>query len=408
MHRTKRPIPLRILSRANDIVRVVAFLAFEYLLPKQSRSWCFCTWNTPYPHTLDNPRGVFEAVKSDPSIKKIILLKPYHTTAGFPIEGTNVSFVNVETLRGAYLLARSKVIIMGYSLRGLCSFGLHVTHRHDIIQVWHGIPLKRIGKLFPSERFWDSETLLYAATVCSAPQDRDFMSAAFSPIPHVWLTGLPRNDLILKPERELPRDYQDTLSQLRKYIAGRKFILYAPTWRDHNSGIYPFSESQLAALKALLARRNASIGIRAHANRRPDENPPDFGDDIFFVNEIPDANILLRLADVLVTDYSSIYIDFLLTGRPILNFTYDLESYVKERGFLYNLAEALPSTPIRTFEELLASLETALDGQPANAAQYAHARALFHSHGGSSSADVADRIRELSEAPFTHQARHAV
>ena len=406
--RSRRNLLTRALSRANDIARLIAFLIFEYLLPKRNRSWCFCTWNIPYPHTIDNPRGVFESVKADPTLVKIILLKSHHTPDESLREGTNVFFVNVESLRGAYLLARSRVIILGYSLGGLCTFGRHVTNRHNIIQLWHGIPLKRIGKLFPGEHFWDSECLKYAATICSAPEDQNFMTTAFSPTPNVWLTGLPRNDLILAPIRDLPNDYRQQLAQIRNRIAGRRLILYAPTWRDNNNGIYPFSESQLDALKTFLTAHNAVIAIRAHANRRPNEAPDlnDFGSNIFFLNDIPDVNLLLRITDVLITDYSSIYIDFLLTGRPILNFAYDLDTYANERGFLYPLTEAMPNKPFRTFDELLVRLDAALHREQLNLVQYRTVRSLFHGHTGSSSAAVAARINELNETPLSHHPQH--
>lgn len=396
MQRPKRPILVRALSRANDLFRLLAFWVFERLLPKRSDFWCFCTWSTPYPHTIDNPRGIFEAIKADPAITKIVLLKPQHTRARLPLDGVNVSFVQVESLQGAYLLARSKVLFLGYSLNSVCSFGRRITRRHVIIQLWHGIPLKRIAKLFPAERLWDAETPKYAATVCSAPQDRIFMAAAFSPTPNVWLTGLPRNDLILKPESQLPQDYREQLAHLRRRIGGRKLILYAPTWRDNDSGIYPFSDSQFHTLKALLAKHQAVIGIRAHSNRRPQSDPDhqELDETLFFVNDIPDANLLLRVADILITDYSSIYIDFLLTGRPILNFTYDLDTYVHERGFLYELMEATPDAPFRTFEELMARLEAALEGRRANSAQYSKATSLFHSHTGSPSATVMALVKE--------------
>ncbi len=386
------------LAHVGSAIRLFAFMLFEYLLPKRSNIWCFCTWNNAYPHTIDNPRGLFEEVKNDSAIRKIILLKTYREVDPSVSAGVNATFVNVESIKGAYLLARSKIVVLGYGLTGLCSYGRYVTRRHKIVQLWHGIPLKRIGKLFPGEHFWNDETGKYAATICSAPQDQDIMAAAFAPTPNVWATGLPRNDLILKPEFDLPLDYREQLKELRNRLAGRRFILYAPTWRDKNSGIYPFSERELAVLRDFLISRNAAMGIRAHANRRPRDNPlvHERQQPIFFVNEFPDVNVILRMADVLITDYSSIFIDFLLTGRPILNFTYDIDSYVEERGFLYPLEDAMPDKPFRTFDEMLARVEVALNGGETNVAQYKKATALFHNHPDQSSKRVMQLVKELA------------
>ena len=385
-------------DRLHDAVLLTAFVVFERVLPKRATAWCFCTWHNAYPHTIDNPRGVFEEVKNDPALVKTVLLKsPLGPDPGMR-DGKNVRFVNVESLRGAYEMARSKVIILGYGLSGISSYARHLTRRHKLIQLWHGIPLKRIGKLFPGEDFWDAETLKYAATVCSSEQDQELMGAAFAPVPHVWLTGLPRNDLIMKREGDLPLDYQGQLSALRKQIAGRKFILYAPTWRNEDSGIYPFSNDEWSSLECYLRAHDATMGIRAHANRRRIGDSQDGPEDsaIFYVNSYPDANLVLRLADILVTDYSSIYIDFLLTGRPILNFTYDLDSYVGERGFLYTLDEAMPDRPFRTFDELQRRLDAVFSGQELNLTQYEKAKRLFHGHSGEASKEVAERIRKLA------------
>jgi CDP-glycerol glycerophosphotransferase len=396
-----KPTPSRLrraISRLGDVLRLITFLLLERLLPKNPNSWCFCTWDGPYPHTIDNPRGVFEEAKVDPSLIKIILLKPSHHVDESLLEGVNVFFVKIESIRGVYLLARSKIIILGYSLASLCSYGNHITTRHKIIQLWHGIPLKRIGKLFPGEQFWDTETSKYAATICSAPLDQIFMTDAFSPTPNVWITGLPRNDLISKPELRLPIDYQNLLVLLRKRISGRKFILYAPTWRESNSGLYPFSEQELDILNNFLRQENAVMGIRAHANRRPSDDLR--GDElyrtIFFINEFPDVNAILRIVDVLITDYSSIYIDFLLTGRPILNFTYDIDSYVNERGFLYELDDAMPNTPFRTFDEFLIRIDAALNGRELNLLKYKKVTSLFHSHTNHSSIEVLNHIKRQS------------
>ena len=388
----------RVRDRLSEAALRTSFLVFEHFLPKRANAWCFCTWNNAYPHTIDNPRGVFEEIKNDGMIIKVILLKT-PLCAGFNVtEGQNVRFVNVESIRGAYEIARSKVIILGYGLSGISSYGRYVTGRHQVIQLWHGIPLKRIGKLFPGEEFWDAETRKYAATVCSADRDRELMAAAFAPVPRVWLTGLPRNDLIVKRESVLPPDYRDQLAALRKLIAGKKFILYAPTWRNDDSGIYPFSKAEWATLERYLREHGATMGIRAHANRRriDDLQAGAHESTIFYVNSYSDVNLVLRLTDILVTDYSSIYIDFLLTGRPIANFTYDLDDYVGERGFLYALEDAMPDRPFRTFDELLARLDAVFAGRALDPSQYEKAKRLFHGHSGEPSKGVVERIKALS------------
>ena len=372
------------------------FIFLEIVLPKNKNYWCFCTWQS-YPHTLDNPRAVFEVVKSDPEICKIILRKD---NSGLNhSDGLNVKFVDAESIRGVYFTARSRVILLGYSLGGLSSYSNLITRRHCIIQLWHGIPLKKIGMLFPEEKFWPRETGKYSATVCSSSQDKEFMTRAFSPIPEdrVWQTGLPRNDTILKDERLLPDDYLAALREYRARIDGRKLVLYAPTWRIDSSNIYVFSDKELAQLDEVLESNNAVFAVRGHSNVRShqlmDGESGSFR--IIDANAIADVNILLRLADVLITDYSSIYIDYLITGRPILHFTYDLESYYKERGFLYDIDTAFASKEFLRFEDLIEKLDKALKGEGVDKEQYRRARELFHDHGDQSSAIVVGEIKRI-------------
>ena len=182
-------------------------------MPAHGQTWCFASWSRHW-HTLDNPRAVFERVKHDPRIRKVVLNRGEVPPARR--DGSNVHFVDVESLRGMYWVARAGVLVLGYSLFAMSSYGRWVTRKHQLIQVWHGIPLKRIGHLFPGEGWWQEETPLYAATVASSERDRELMQQAFHPLPleRVWLTGLPRNDFILGPEDQLPPDYAGMLQAL--------------------------------------------------------------------------------------------------------------------------------------------------------------------------------------------------
>lgn len=387
----------KIASHLRHILVQGAFVVFDSVLPVREDFWCFCTWQRS-PHTLDNPRAVFEEVKDDPSIRKIVLQKDSETPPAR--EGANVHFVPAESFAGAYYLARSGVVLIGYALFAVSSYSHRLDGgRHAIIQLWHGIPLKRIGHLFPGEDFWSRETHRYAATVCSSERDREIMASAFSPIPpeRVWLTGLPRNSLLLGEESRLPADYREHLGSLDRQLDGRRLVLYAPTWRDDPESLYVFSLQEEAELEALLADHDAVLGIRGHSNVRSHEaySRRDRSGSIISVNDVPDVSVVLRRTDVLITDYSSIYIDFLLTERPIVHFAYDLDDYREERGFLYEPEEAFAGPTPRTFGELLQDLDEVLSDAEAHRDNRDEALRLFHTHEQESAKEVAVRIRKL-------------
>ena len=374
----------------------IAFFLLEIILPKNKNYWCFCTWQG-YPHTMDNPRAIFEVIKNDSGITKIILYKD----AGKPSqEGMNVKFVDAESLKGAYYTARSRVILLGYSLTGLSSYSYLLTKKHTIIQLWHGIPLKRIGMLFPEEKFWPKETVKYAATVSSSTSDKKFMEQVFSPldVDRVWQSGLPRNDIILMDEKKLPDDYQTILQELRKRVDGRTLVLYVPTWRIDSANRYQFSEDEINRLNDVLEAHNAVLAIRGHSNVRANKlmNVRSSNTRIIDVNAVPDVNILLRLTDILITDYSSIYIDFLITGKPILHFTYDLDEYYKERGFLYDINDAFASQEVLSFDDLLNELDRTLSKGVSDKDRYSHAKNLFHEYVGNGTTGVVENIKEIS------------
>jgi CDP-glycerol glycerophosphotransferase len=75
------------------------------------------------------------------------------------------------------------------------------------------------------------------------------------------------------------------------------------------------------------------------------------------VTAYPDITDLFAIADVLITDYSSVMFDFAVTGRPMLFFTYDLATYRdKLRGFYFDFEAEAPGPLLATSEEVLAAL----------------------------------------------------
>lgn len=95
---------------------------------------------------------------------------------------------------------------------------------------------------------------------------------------------------------------------------------------------------------------------------------------------IPETQILLRHTDVLVTDYSSIWVDYLLTGRPMIAFVYDQRAYQSERGLLYDYDHIFPGPIVESYAGLLAAVEDALLGKASGEeiARRAATTRMFH------------------------------
>ncbi|WP_030416673.1 bifunctional glycosyltransferase/CDP-glycerol:glycerophosphate glycerophosphotransferase [Streptomyces sp. NRRL S-1448] len=268
-----------------------------------------------------------------------------------------------------------------------------------IVQTWHGTPLKRIGA--------DLAGTLCAGLAHLAPRPRVSRqwSVLLSPNGHstqvlrsalgfagrVLETGLPRTDVLFAADREL------RAAAVRERLGlepGRRVVLYAPTPRDDVA--YDARHHRLPLpLDLELARRELGDGhvllVRGHplvADRLPGHLAP-FAVD---VSAYPDAMELLLVADVLVTDYSSLTVDFANTGRPMLFLTPDLPHYRDVlRGFTLDFEARVPGPLLSSTGELVEALGDLGAVARASAGAYADFRAVFcHRDDGGAAGRVAD------------------
>jgi CDP-glycerol glycerophosphotransferase len=271
------------------------------------------------------------------------------------------------------------------------------------VQTWHGTTLKRIGfdvdqpraiseaayldRLAKDVARWD---LLLSPNPFSTP----ILRRAFRFDGEILESGYPRNDVLRSDDVEhIAADVRRRLS----LPAGKRVVLYAPTWRDDQcdgSGRYRFD------LRLDLQRAQAELGgdyvflIRGHhhlAHDVPVGPRPGFAINVTYY---PDISELLLVSDVLVTDYSSIMFDFAPIGRPILFFTYDLEQYRDSlRGFYLDFEAQVPGPLLATSDEVVA----AIAGMDAESASYRAAVEAFAARycpldDGKAGARVCDRI----------------
>jgi CDP-glycerol glycerophosphotransferase (TagB/SpsB family) len=141
--------------------------------------------------------------------------------------------------------------------------------------------------------------------------------------------------------------------------AGRRLVLYAPTFRDYQRGAIGLNREQMLELNSALQRMNVLLAIRPHpADSNQFQQLSDGLSQIICADSgrWPDANAVLAEADALITDYSSIWLEFLLLNRPVLAYLWDHERYLSSRGLLLDLPALFPGHIAVNFAQLLTLL----------------------------------------------------
>jgi CDP-glycerol glycerophosphotransferase (TagB/SpsB family) len=255
-----------------------------------------------------------------------------------------------------------------------------------VLQTWHGTPLKRLALHRPGfdprrmaavvkeSRRWDVLLAqnLYAARILKK-------AYAFFGKP-LWVEGSPRHDVLVNGD---PAPVRRALG----IGADERVILYAPTWRDDRAEMVDFVDPQLLA-----EQTDSVVLVRGHSRTiRPGRDHA--GARVIDVTGYPETARLLLIADVLVTDYSSVMFDFSVTGRPMFFLVPDLTHYRGElRGFYFDLAERAPGPLVHSQDELVRALDD-LEVPEAHRKRYAAWRSQFNRRDDGQAADrVVSRI----------------
>ncbi|WP_256869151.1 CDP-glycerol glycerophosphotransferase family protein, partial [Enterococcus thailandicus] len=212
------------------------------------------------------------------------------------------------------------------------------------IQTWHGTPLKRLGLDIKNVTMPGTDTNKYRENFKNEAARWDYLispnaysteifRSAFAYEGEILEIGYPRNDILLLP------DNSEKIKQIRKKLTiaeNQKVILYAPTWRDNQfikKGAYKF-DNQFPFTEILEQESDTIILTRLHYLVAEQFDPKQYGNRVIDVSSYEDISHLYLIADLLITDYSSVMFDFALTKKPMIFYMYDLDSYGQEiRGF---------------------------------------------------------------------------
>lgn len=250
------------------------------------------------------------------------------------------------------------------------------------LNTWHGTPLKTLGKDLGSG-FMDHSNIgrnVLQTTHLLAPnahtQDalitRNEAGDLFTG--KVGRLGTPRIDRMMNVDDHLRHML---FTELGLPDDGRKVVLYAPTWRGTGQTKH-FDRQNLERDLMALTNIDAHVLFRAHhLTERLLKGM--VIDGVTIVPQDIDTYDILGIADVLVTDYSSIFFDYLGAGKPIVFYVYDLEEYIAERG-LYFAMEDMPGELAFDTDGLTRHVGRALDGRAVDQERLRKSRLAFAPH----------------------------
>ena len=366
------------------------------LVPKNNKIWIFGTGNgTKY---NDNSRALFEYVsKNKKNIRPIWLTKSDCIVRKLRKE--NFEVYKFYSVKGIYYSIVAKAMVLTTSFFDISSTAYLFPSKNKIIQLWHGTPLKKLTLdasiatyLFQLKnkiiQLWHGKTSEELLKVSSfnkriiswiilqyIGRESDLIISAtdknkiiYEELPifghkNIKTTGQPRNDVLFETAES----------------KSKKILFYLPTWREYDKNFDFFGQYKfnLEKFEYFLEKNNANLIIKLHAC---DEKQSKKIAGLFanakniFLSRVEDIYEVLSKTDILLTDYSSVYFDFLLLNRPIVFTPFDLEQYEKLRGFYYDYNSVTPGPKAKNWDEAISCAQDILDGVD----EYEHERLLVN------------------------------
>ncbi|HHC4763076.1 TPA: CDP-glycerol glycerophosphotransferase family protein [Escherichia albertii] len=266
--------------------------------------------------------------------------------------------LKLTKLYGDYFISttnkKEKAIILNAAIWVLStletpSSGIFLNRHRFVYHLGHGTPIKNIGLMeknvsFPKRFFYFLNKSNISVFLSTSSYFSEYMAKAF---------GVSEERIVVAPQ---PRIDDFLISKKYSYInkrEGYKYILYAPTWRHYSeTKLFPFPDFDIDSFSEQLNFHKVIILLRLHP-RFEHESKPYLCENIisFDSSKCPDVSDALCEIDGLITDYSSIYCDYLILNKPVAFLPYDKDLYEKEIGFSTDYDAVTTDMKIKTTDD---------------------------------------------------------
>ncbi|MFX1385556.1 MAG: CDP-glycerol glycerophosphotransferase family protein [Promethearchaeota archaeon] len=302
-----------------------------------------------------NPKIVFEYLCNHSNYKCVWITGSEKIFRDLKKRNYNV-VLNKDIIKTIKTLKAAKYIFISHGFGDI--FYIDFSPGSRLIHLAHGISFKKGGHDLETtfmpfvEKMMNAKLVNHMNLLIDSSEEtrRHKMSRFNLPTDRIAITGYPRNDILINHTEELDNYIKKKLGIKKNHDV----ILYAPTFRDYKYKP-PLTEEFLKKLERFLLEEKKFFLYKPH----PFTQNVDLSKfkNVISIERNVDILDLLIISDVLVTDYSSVFYDYLLTMRPIIFFAEDLEKYTEVRDFYYDYESFIPGPLVKSGEELIKVLK---------------------------------------------------
>lgn len=292
----------------------------------------------------DSPRVIFEAMKKDPAFKGFKYVWAFDDPEKFHVDGADK--IKLTSMSYFMTALKSGVWVANVNIeRGL----MFKPQKTIFLNTGHGAQFKLDGNAQKNRNDYDYSDVDFFCAFSEFDRNiivRDYKVHREA----VVKCGIPRDDELY----EVNQEKIDALREKFDIPEGKKVVLYAPTWRDSDDGGSSYTIAppiEISEWRKMLGDEYILIFRMHHLSTKL--LGITFDDFVRDGSQEQNVNDLLSIADVLITDYSSIAFDYAILERPIIAFAYDYEEYLRTRGLNEDLYTMFPGSVFTTQEEVI-------------------------------------------------------
>ncbi len=351
-------------------IKVFRFIFFplyfvSFLIPRKKALWLFGSSQDRF---AENAKALFLYTSKNHTPDIVSIWITGDNSLVKSLRKNNYMAYHRWSLKGIYVSLRAKYYFYNSYATDI---NFYTCGNATLVNLWHGIPLKQIEvdiqngplyKMFHTRwsylyRFFKPYMFKKPNYVLSTSEttSKIFASAFRIDSHHCLPLGYPRNDIFFKEIAANSTAQKETvllLTSIHKFKKENyKIIFYMPTWRSGNVSFWGQAIPDFDKLNNTLVENSSILFIKPHPNTPVVKEKYS---NIIFVDPLTDIYTLLPFSDYLITDYSSIFFDYLLLDKEIIFYAFDYDEYLQEdRELYFNYYEKTPGKKVYDFEDLL-------------------------------------------------------